>query len=85
MGPILEISEEPAFLTIEQVEDIHREMIAFYGGISGIRDRALLESAVMAPRQTFGGDFLHRTLEEMAAAYWAGLAGNHPLIDRNKR
>jgi len=50
-----------------------------------IRDHALLESAVMAPQQTFFGDYLYPTISSMAAAYLIGLAQNHPFENGNKR
>lgn len=79
------MTPEPLFLSVEQVLDLHAEAIARYGGVGGIRDKGLLESAVMAPRQTYGGAFLYATLAEMAAAYWLGLVQNHAFIDGNKR
>lgn len=51
----------------------------------GMKDRGLLESAVMAPQQTFDGKPLYGSLAEMAAAYLIGLAQNHPFLQGNKR
>ena len=73
------------FLTLEQVLAIHRRMIERYGGDSGIRDIGLIDSAVMMPRQSFGGEYLHPTLASMAAAYLYHLAANHGFVDGNKR
>lgn len=75
----------PVFLTIEQVLDLHATLIDRHGGGHGLRDAGLLESAVMAPQQTFGGEFLYKSLAEMGVAYWIGLVSNHPFIDGNKR
>jgi death on curing protein len=50
-----------------------------------VRDRARQESAVAAVQSTFGGQFLHRTVFEMAAAYAFHLSENQPFVDGNKR
>jgi death-on-curing protein len=76
---------KPEFLTVEDVLGMHAELIAAYGGESGLRDLGLLESAVAMPQQTFGSKFLHRTLFSMAAAYLYHIAQNHAFIDGNKR
>ena len=55
------------------------------GGASGIRDHGLLESAVMMPRQQFGGEYLHADLPGMAAAYVFHISQNQPFYDGNKR
>jgi death-on-curing protein len=56
-----------------------------YGGGLGIRDMGLLESALAMPKATFGGEFLHGDIYEMAAAYLFHLVNNHPFLDGNKR
>lgn len=76
---------EIRFLTLEQVLTIHQSMIARYGGEAGIRDVGLIESAVMMPRQSYGGELLHPSLAAMAAAYLFHLCGNHGFADGNKR
>lgn len=76
---------EPRFLTIEDVLLIHRIAIEDQGGDPSIRDRGLLESALAAPRQKFGGQFAHSSVPAMAAAYAFHISGNHPFIDGNKR
>lgn len=75
----------PLFLTLEQVKKIHEDQIFRYGGIHGVRDEALLDSAISMPAQTFGGEFLHTDLLEMAAAYAFHISKNHPFFDGNKR
>lgn len=75
----------PVFLTVAQVLDLHAGAIRLYGGSHGVRDAGILESAVMAPQASFGGEFLNRSIEEMAASYWLSLPVNHPFIDGNKR
>ncbi|MEI8259440.1 MAG: type II toxin-antitoxin system death-on-curing family toxin [Deltaproteobacteria bacterium] len=73
------------FLGLEDVLALHADQIERYGGSSGVRNLALLESAVAAPEASFGGEYLHATLPEMAAAYLFHLAQNHAFVDGNKR
>lgn len=73
------------FLTVDHVRLVHREALERFGGLQGVRDAALLESAVAAPRATFGGDSLYGDLVEVAAAYLFYLGRNHPFLDGNKR
>ena len=75
----------PRFLTKEYVTAIHADQINKYGGGQGLRDVGLLESALAQPRATFGGEWLHPTLFDMAAAYLFHLVENHPFLDGNKR
>ena len=77
--------KEPTFLTLAEVIDIHRNQIELYGGDLGLRDLKLLQSAIAQPEATFGGDWLHTDLFQMASAYAFHLANNHPFIDGNKR
>jgi death-on-curing protein len=73
------------FLSADHVRQVHREALARFGGLDGVRDVALLESAVAAPRATFGGDSLYADLVDVAAAYLFYLCRNHPFLDDNKR
>ncbi len=73
------------FLTSEDALIIHADMILRYGGISGIRDEGLLESALAMPLAGFGEQLLHPDVPAMAAAYLFHLVTNHPFIDGNKR
>jgi death-on-curing protein len=75
----------PEFLTLDEVLEIHRDQIARYGGTMGVRDMGLLQSALAQPQATFGGQFLHHDIFEMAAAYLFHIVQNHPFIDGNKR
>jgi death on curing protein len=75
----------PNFLFLSEVLRLHEDVIASFGGSLGIRDEGLLESALAQPQATFGGEFLHATIYEQAAAYLYHLAMNHPFIDGNKR
>jgi death on curing protein len=76
---------EPVFLTLDEVLEMHEQQIEFYGGAHGLRDPGALESAVATPQATFGGEYLHPTVPDMAAAYLFHLTQNHPFIDGNKR
>ena len=73
------------FLTLDEVVAIHRDQIERYGGSIGVRDWGLLKSAIAMPAATFGGQFLHTDIYEMAAAYLFHIVQNHPFIDGNKR
>ena len=73
------------FLNLGEVLEIHRDQIARYGGLPGLRDLDLLKSAVAMPQATFDGEFLHTDIFEMAAAYLFHIVGNHPFLDGNKR
>jgi death-on-curing protein len=79
------MSAEAVFLTVEDVQAIHRRMIEQFGGHAGLRDRGLLASAVAMPAARFEGVLLHGTLPEQAAAYLFHLCRNHPFLDGNKR
>lgn len=76
---------EPLFLTFDEVLSLHAEQIRLFGGASGIRDVALLQSALGSAEATFEGSFLHETIFAMAAAYLYGICRNHPFLDGNKR
>ena len=64
---------------------ILQDQIRRYGGIYGLRDPALLSSALAMPSSSFEGKYLHRDLFEQAAAYAFHTCQNHPFIDGNKR
>ena len=78
-------SDDCIHLTVEIVREIHAEAIACFGGSDGVRDLALLESAVAAPQASFGGQSVYADVGEIAAAYLFYLCRNHPFIDGNKR
>jgi len=77
------VSDEPCWLTREAVLAIHAQLLARFGGISGIRDDNMLESALAKPRQLHA--YGQPNAYEMAAAYAFGIVKNHPFIDGNKR
>jgi death-on-curing protein len=72
-------------LTVEIVCEIHAAAIARFGGLDGVQETALLESAVATPQASFGGRSPYEDLAEVAAAYLFYLCRNHPFIDGNKR
>lgn len=76
---------KPVFLSLDEALALHGEQIERYGGATGLRDLGLLESALAAPRATFGREYLHASLPEMAAAYLYHVVRNHPFLDGNKR
>lgn len=71
--------------TVEAVKAIHAEVLAAHGGGAGLREEALLESAVAAPQATMTGEPLFTKPVEIAAAYLFYLCRNHPFVDGNKR
>lgn len=76
--------KEPAWLLPEVVTAVHQMLLAEHGGAPGIRDEALLESALNRPRQRF--EYADGpSIFDLAAAYCYGLAKNHPYVDGNKR
>jgi death-on-curing protein len=79
------LRSDPVFLSIEDVLSIHERMIEEFGGMPGIADRGLLESAVSMPTAGFAGELLHKSGSSMAAAYLFHLCKNHPFFDGNKR
>lgn len=72
-------------LNTQQVIQMHDDLVAATGGTGGVRDQGLLNSALSAPFQTFGGIPLYLSLQEQAARLCYGIAKNHPFIDGNKR
>lgn len=75
----------PRFVTIEECLGWHETGIVQYGGMRGLRDLTLLQSALAMPQQGFGGNYAHTYPFEMAAAYAFHIAKNHPFADGNKR
>ena len=69
-----------AFLSRDEVLEIHRALLERFGGAAGVRDLGLLESALHRPQTGYYAD-----LAEMAAALFESLIMNHPFIDGNKR
>ena len=72
-------------LSREQVIALHTQLIAETGGLDGIRDDSLLESALNAPFQSFDGIDVFPSIQQKAARLAFGLIKNHAFIDGNKR
>jgi death-on-curing protein len=76
--------KEPLWIEARDVLAIHDRNLAMHGGATGVRDQALLESALARPRQHYA--YASATsIVEMAALYTAGIVRNHPFVDGNKR
>jgi death on curing protein len=76
--------KRPKWLATAVVTAIHDEAIYEFGGLAGIRDFGLLESALDRPRNRLAYE-PKSTLFELAATLCVGIAKNHPVIDGNKR
>ncbi|MFZ5690448.1 MAG: type II toxin-antitoxin system death-on-curing family toxin [Pseudomonadota bacterium] len=74
---------EPRWLDLSIVVDVHSEQLALFGGPEGVRDIALLESALARQMNKFA--FGETDLAALAASYAFGIARNHPFVDGNKR
>jgi death on curing protein len=74
---------EPIWLEVDEVVDMHAEQLAIFGGPEGVRDRGLLESAILRPVNQW--HYGQTDLAALAAAYAFGLARNHAFVDGNKR
>lgn len=72
-------------LTEQQVLSVHEMMIIATGGSDGVRDMGLLQSALNAPFQAFGGKEVYPSLLSKAAAMCRSIISNHPFVDGNKR
>ncbi len=75
---------EPIWISQLIVEAIHQDQLKEHGGLPGIRDNALLESALERPKNKFAYDPTC-SIHDLAAAYCYGLVRNHPFADGNKR
>ncbi|HEY7896006.1 MAG TPA: type II toxin-antitoxin system death-on-curing family toxin [Gemmatimonadaceae bacterium] len=75
---------EPRWLTRQMVDAIHEAQLREHGGTPGVRDEALIESALARPRHKYAYA-RHRDRATLAAAYAFGLVKNHGFVDGNKR
>jgi death-on-curing protein len=73
------------YLSLEQIIELHDALIGRFGGLIGIRERGLLESAVAAPMMAVFGEELYKSNYNKAAAYLFYIAKNHAFLDGNKR
>ncbi len=74
---------EPVWIDVADVLSFHEVMLGRFGGLPGVRDAALLDSAVNRPRQLFA--YGEPDLFALAAAVAEGIVRNHPFLDGNKR
>ncbi len=72
-------------LSKEQIKLLHKLLLEETGGLEGIRDEGLLDSAISAPFQTFDGQYVYITIEQKAARLGFSLIKNHAFLDGNKR
>ena len=72
-------------LSKEQVISLHSQLIEETGGVGGLRDEVLLDSALNAPFQSFGNVEPFPSIQQKAARLGFGLIMNHPFVDGNKR
>ena len=72
--------DEILHLTVEEVLAVHQSLIDRFGGMAGVRDHGLLESALYRPRTGY-----YRDLAGMATALFESLLMNHPFVDGDKR
>lgn len=73
------------YLYPNQILYLHERILQQSGGLAGLRDGNLLESAVYRPQVTFGGKELYSDLFSKVAALGHSLIQNHPFADGNKR
>lgn len=73
------------FFEYEQVVKLHSSLIEQTGGIDGVRDKKLLDSALKVPFQTFEGNNLYPDILDKASQLCYSLIANHPFVDGNKR
>lgn len=72
-------------LSKKQVISLHSSLVKQFGGLHGVRDDKLLNSALQTPFQTFEGEDLYPTVHKKAACLCFGLINNHAFHDGNKR
>src|SRR5271157_50763 len=72
-------------IRIEEVISIQEKLIENFGGIKGIRDLGLLDSALNRPFMTFEQNDLYNSIFEKASILILGIIQNHPFLDGNKR
>lgn len=75
---------EPIWLDERDALALHDRLLALHGGAAGLRDVTLLQSALARPRQRFAYGSEPDAIA-LAAIYTAGIVGNHPFVDGNKR
>ena len=75
--------KEPLWISVEVIFAVQEELLARFGGLAGLRDEGLLDSALNRPQHLFA--YEKTTVFDLAAAYALGIIKNHPFLDGNKR
>jgi death-on-curing protein len=75
---------DPVWIDDFEVRVLHERLAAIHGGLAGVRDEGLLNSAIVRPRQIVSYE-PSADLIDLASAYTVGIVKNHPFIDGNKR
>ena len=75
--------KEPAWIDREDCLGFHSALLSRFGGLDGLRDSGLLDSALARPLQLLA--YGQPSLFDLAAAYAHGIVKNHPFLDGNKR
>lgn len=73
------------FLDFDRIVQLNRLAVKTFGGSDGVRDRGLIESAIYQPQASFGEQYLHETIYQMAAAYYYHISESQGFADGNKR
>jgi len=77
--------KEPVWIREIEALAFHAQQVALFGGIGGVRDTGLLDSALSRPKNLFAYSESVLTMADLAAAYAVGISSNHPFLDGNKR
>jgi death-on-curing protein len=75
--------KEPVWLDVSAVCDFHLQLLAKFGGIEGIREPSLLDSALNGPKHLYS--YGEPDIFDLAASYAHGIVRNHAFLDGNKR
>ncbi|MDR3550294.1 MAG: type II toxin-antitoxin system death-on-curing family toxin [Candidatus Babeliales bacterium] len=73
------------FVTLPEAMLLHKKTIDRFGGILGVRDLGLLESALMQPQMSMFDEYIYKDIFQMGSAYFYHIIKNHPFLDGNKR
>ena len=77
--------KEPVWIREIDALAFHAQQISLFGGLDGVRDRGLLDSALARPKNLFAYAEKALTMADLVAAYSFGISSNHPFVDGNKR
>lgn len=72
-------------LSQKQILILHTSIVKEFGGIDGVREEGLLESALASPFQTFDGEPVYPSIQAKASQLGFAFICNHPFVDGNKR